>query len=83
MISILKVTFPPTVGYQSGKVYSYVTEQPVDGVSHAIVRDPRGDMVLTKVVGVEPYTRQPFRMKHAVKLLYKQEILQHLALKGL
>lgn len=83
MTKILEVTFPPTVGYQSGKVYSYVTEEETEGAVNAIVRDPRGDMVLTKIVRVLPYERKSFRMKHVVKILYAKDIMRHLALKDL
>lgn len=83
MLKIVEVTFPPTIGFKSGRVYSYITEEKTEGLTHAIVRDPRGEMILVKVVGVKPYARKDFRMKHIVKPLYADDIMRHLALKDM
>lgn len=75
-MKILEVSFPPTVGYSANKVYSYVTDLPEpEKATHAIICDPQGQMVLTKIVRVVEYQPKAFKMKHVVKLLYIEDVL--------
>lgn len=81
-MKILDVSFPPAVGYRTGKTYAYVSDDPkAEEAMYAVVQDPQGMLAFTKVRGVRSYQPQPFKMKHVVKVITATDIVEHQAKK--
>lgn len=77
-MKIIEVTFPPTVGYKTGKTYAYVTDDPnAEDAKFAVVQDPQGFYVITNVKSVREYRPQFFKMKHAVKIITLADLKSH------
>lgn len=72
---LLEVQFPPTVGYKSGKAYTYASSLPrAREATHAIVVDPQNQPQLVKVVNVQPYATMPFRVKQVLSIITAEDM---------
>lgn len=79
-MKLIKVKFPPTMGYQSGKEYTYAAEEwQLDDITKVkmwalVVTPSRDEPVVTEVTAVMDYTPQSFKVKHVLSVITQTDV---------